>query len=216
MLSLSPYNCVLVKKGSREASNRLGDCWPRCVCCDLRVERVMGFCVLWRYVITPVWGWRLPRRYQLCTWQNEGRYSVSLMWLRIGTGGGLSWKRQWSFGLHQILWISGLSDEVLLASQEGLLHAVGQWLPAHPAAINIQWLSRHSALMAASLYKCHQIMCPAVQQVTLSLQGACRQQQRSPAQSRAAYRQCSPHPDGSVSTWWITIWIQTQERDLQT
>ena len=53
VLSLSLYNCVLVKKGSIEASNRLGDCRPRCVCCDLRVERSMGFCVLWRYVITP-------------------------------------------------------------------------------------------------------------------------------------------------------------------
>ena len=81
MLSLSLYNYVLVKKGSIEASNRLGDCRPRCVCCDLRVERIMGFCVLLRYVITPVRGWRLPRRYQLCTWQNEGQYSVSLIFI---------------------------------------------------------------------------------------------------------------------------------------
>ena len=49
MLSLSLYNCVF-ENGSIEASNRLGDCRPRCAC------RIMGFCVLWRYVITPVWG----------------------------------------------------------------------------------------------------------------------------------------------------------------
>ena len=44
VLSLSLYNCVLVKKVSIGASNRLGECRPRCVCRDLRVERLMGFC----------------------------------------------------------------------------------------------------------------------------------------------------------------------------
>ena len=122
-------------------------------------------------------------------------------------GDGLSWKRQWPFGLHQTRWISGLSDEQL-ASQEGLLRAVGLWFLAHPSAIIIHCLSQHSALLATSLYIyiyiyiyiCHQITCPGFQQDTFSLQGAGWLQQRSPAQriASAAHTQMVLFPlDGS-------------------
>ena len=51
-----------------------------------------------------------------------------LIWLRIGTSGGLLWMRQWTFGFHKMRGISWLAKK-LLASQrlqyKELLHS---WL----------------------------------------------------------------------------------------
>jgi hypothetical protein len=44
---------------------------------------------------------------------------TGLSWLRIGTGGGLLWMRQWTSGFHKMRGISWLADKPL-ASQEGL------------------------------------------------------------------------------------------------
>jgi hypothetical protein len=46
-------------------------------------------------------------------------YSLRVISLRIGTGGGLLWVRWWTFGFHKMRGISWLADN-LLASQEGL------------------------------------------------------------------------------------------------
>jgi hypothetical protein len=42
-----------------------------------------------------------------------------LIWLRIGTGGGLLCIRLWTFGFHKMRGISWVAQDVL-ASQEGL------------------------------------------------------------------------------------------------
>jgi hypothetical protein len=42
-----------------------------------------------------------------------------LSWLRIGTGGGLLWMRQWTSEFHKMRGISWLAEK-LLASQEGI------------------------------------------------------------------------------------------------
>jgi hypothetical protein len=41
------------------------------------------------------------------------------IWLRIGTGGGLLWRRWWTFGFHKMRGISWVAEDVL-GSQEGL------------------------------------------------------------------------------------------------
>jgi len=45
---------------------------------------------------------------------------TGLMWLTVGTSGGLVWMRQWTFGFHKMGGISWLTEK-RLASQEGLL-----------------------------------------------------------------------------------------------
>jgi len=42
-----------------------------------------------------------------------------LIWLRMGTGGGILWKRHWAFGFHKMCGVSWLAENVL-ASQESL------------------------------------------------------------------------------------------------
>jgi hypothetical protein len=44
---------------------------------------------------------------------------TGLIWLRIGTGGGLLCIRWWTFGFHQMRGISWVAEDIL-ASQEGL------------------------------------------------------------------------------------------------
>jgi hypothetical protein len=44
---------------------------------------------------------------------------IGFIWLRIGTGGGLLWVRESTFGFHKTRGISWLAED-LLASQEGL------------------------------------------------------------------------------------------------
>jgi hypothetical protein len=48
-----------------------------------------------------------------------GEEWTALIWLRIGTGDGLLWMRQWTFGFHKMRGISWLAEDPL-ASQEGL------------------------------------------------------------------------------------------------
>ena len=49
---------------------------------------------------------------------DEGTWTGSIL-LRIGTGGGLLWRRWWTFGFHKMRRISWVAED-LLASQEGL------------------------------------------------------------------------------------------------
>jgi hypothetical protein len=44
---------------------------------------------------------------------------IGLIWLRIGTSGGLLWRREWTFGFHKTLGSSRVAAQ-LVASQEGL------------------------------------------------------------------------------------------------
>jgi len=44
---------------------------------------------------------------------------IKAIWLRIGSGGGRLWMRQWTFGFHKMRWIPWLAENQL-ASQEGL------------------------------------------------------------------------------------------------
>jgi hypothetical protein len=44
---------------------------------------------------------------------------TELLWLGIGTGGGLLWIRWWTLGFHKMRGISWVAED-LLASQEGL------------------------------------------------------------------------------------------------
>jgi hypothetical protein len=72
-------------------------------------------------------GQRHPWRTR-CRWYDNSRIELQavwtgawtgLIWLRIGTGGGVLWMRQRSSGFHKMRGISWLA-EGLLASQEGL------------------------------------------------------------------------------------------------
>ena len=59
-----------------------------------------------------VWNGRFFKTWDVKAW-------IGLMWLRIGTGGGHLWMRQWAFGFHKMQGISWLAEN-RLASQEGL------------------------------------------------------------------------------------------------
>ena len=48
-----------------------------------------------------------------------GEAWTGLIWLRMSTGSGSLWMRQWNFGFHKILGIC-LAEELLLASHERL------------------------------------------------------------------------------------------------
>jgi hypothetical protein len=49
-----------------------------------------------------------------------------LMWLRIGTSGGILWTRYWTFGFHKMLGSSWVAAQ-FAASQEGL-SSVSEWV----------------------------------------------------------------------------------------
>jgi hypothetical protein len=50
---------------------------------------------------------------------------IKLIWLRIGTSGGLLWTRYWTFGSHKMLGIFWVAAQ-LAASQEGL-SSMSEW-----------------------------------------------------------------------------------------
>jgi hypothetical protein len=49
----------------------------------------------------------------------DGMIWIGLIWLRIGTSGGLLWTRYWTFGFHKMLESTWVAAQ-LAASQEGL------------------------------------------------------------------------------------------------
>ena len=49
------------------------------------------------------------------------------IWVRIGTGGGHLWMRQWTFGFHKMRGISWLAEN-LLASRRALLYGVSKYV----------------------------------------------------------------------------------------
>jgi uncharacterized protein YeeX (DUF496 family) len=51
---------------------------------------------------------------------------IGSIWLRIGTGGGLMWKRWWTSGFHKMLGSSRVVAQ-LAASQEGL-SSMSEWV----------------------------------------------------------------------------------------
>jgi len=61
--------------------------------------------------------WRIILRW-ICR-KCDMRAWTGSMWLRIGTGGGHFWMRQWTFGFHYMRWISWLAEN-RKATQEGL------------------------------------------------------------------------------------------------
>jgi hypothetical protein len=70
---------------------------------------------------------------------------TGLVWLRIGTGGRHLWMRYWTFGLHKMLNMSWLAEDVL-TSQEGLssieFHEMGwRWpnLGRNKLPCNLTW-----------------------------------------------------------------------------
>jgi hypothetical protein len=52
-------------------------------------------------------------------WEVGWGVQTGLIWLRIGTGGGLLCIRLWTFGFHKMREISWVAQDIL-ASQEGL------------------------------------------------------------------------------------------------
>jgi hypothetical protein len=51
--------------------------------------------------------------------RENGMIEIGLIWLRIGTSGGLLWTQKWTFGFHKMLGSSWVAEQ-LAASQEGL------------------------------------------------------------------------------------------------
>ena len=43
---------------------------------------------------------------------------TGLIWLKIGTGGGLLWKWQWTLGFHKMRGISWLAEDLLDSEEE--------------------------------------------------------------------------------------------------
>jgi hypothetical protein len=54
---------------------------------------------------------------------------IGLIWLRIGTSGGLLWTRQWTSGFHKMLGSSWVAVQ-LAASQEGF-SSMSEWMTEH-------------------------------------------------------------------------------------
>ena len=66
-----------------------------------------------------IWTWRHMYVYYNRSSGGEMEAWNGLIWLKTGTGGGLLWMQQWTFGFHKMGIISWLAEK-LLASQEGL------------------------------------------------------------------------------------------------
>jgi hypothetical protein len=49
---------------------------------------------------------------------------IGLIWLRVGTSGGVLWTRWWTFGFHKMRGISWLAERTLSFSRRILLHGV--------------------------------------------------------------------------------------------
>ena len=49
-------------------------------------------------------------------------------WLRIGTGGGRLWVRQWTFGFHKMRGISWLTAKPVIFWRRTLLHGISKYL----------------------------------------------------------------------------------------
>ena len=56
----------------------------------------------------------------------EGVVGTRWGWLRIGTGGGGLWVRQWTFGFHKMRGISWLAAKLVSFSRRTLLHGVSK------------------------------------------------------------------------------------------
>jgi hypothetical protein len=54
----------------------------------------------------------------------DGGTLTGLIWLRIGTGGGLLWIRWWTFGFHKMRGISWVAYDITSFSGRTLLHGV--------------------------------------------------------------------------------------------
>jgi hypothetical protein len=56
----------------------------------------------------------------------DGMVWIGLIWLRIGTSGGLSWTRSWTSRFHKMLGSSRVAAQ-LAVSQEGL-SSMSEWV----------------------------------------------------------------------------------------
>jgi hypothetical protein len=74
---------------------------------------------------------------------------IGLIWLRIGTSGGLLWTRYWTFGFHKMLGDSRGAAQ-LTAPQEGL-SSVSKWVFIYHIQLTI-YLSEFYFTICARLY----------------------------------------------------------------
>ena len=68
---------------------------------------------------------RLILRWLLMKW--EGVVGTGWSWLRIGTGGGRLWGREWTLGFHKMRGISWLAAKPVSFSRRTLLHGVSKY-----------------------------------------------------------------------------------------
>jgi hypothetical protein len=81
---------------------------------------------------------------------------IRLIWLRIGTSGGLFWTRRWTSGFHKMLGISWGAAK--LTGSEGRLGSMSEWVNlCKGRSVSVQLFSRAYRMNWSSFY-CDAVM----------------------------------------------------------